>query len=74
MYVRTLFKIARLLGVSQKEIGTRLRVSKTVVSLWAKGHRPVSEAYREPLVQLFATAIAAAERRHDAAGEMLLSE
>jgi transcriptional regulator with XRE-family HTH domain len=63
VYARTLFQIAGKLGLTQKEIASRLGISHTPVSLWASGKRPVSIEYRDRLVALIGDEIAAREQR-----------
>lgn len=61
MYVRNLFKAARMLGLTQQEIAARLGIRHTQVSLWARGHRPVPRQHWEALISIIAEAIPNAE-------------
>jgi transcriptional regulator with XRE-family HTH domain len=47
-----LFKLLEAAGISKKDIASRLRVSKTLVTLWSQAKRSISWAHYEALLDL----------------------
>jgi hypothetical protein len=56
--VKHLFRLLAFLGVRHAEVRQRLGVSKTAVSLWATGKRPLPTRYQEALFDMATTAFA----------------
>jgi hypothetical protein len=50
--VKHLFRLLTFLGVSHAEVRERLGVSKTAVSLWATGKRPMPTRYQRDIFDL----------------------
>jgi hypothetical protein len=56
--VKHFFRLLAFLGVSHAEVRQHLRVSKTAVSLWATGKRPLPTRYQRALFDLATRAFA----------------
>jgi hypothetical protein len=55
--VKHFFRLLSFVGVSHAEVRQLLGVSKTAVSLWATGKRPLPTRYQQPLFNLATQAI-----------------
>jgi DNA-binding transcriptional regulator YiaG len=50
---KVLVRVCRgVLGMSQKQFGNLLGVRNTIVSLWERGHKPVSKKHRPLLIKI----------------------
>src|SRR5438093_6358206 len=59
LYVSSLFKLLKWLGISQQAVATDLGVSKSIVSQWAHAKLPLSVQYVDPFMALVADAATA---------------
>jgi transcriptional regulator with XRE-family HTH domain len=67
IYVSKLFDVLKLLKIEQQEVCRALGASKTQVSLWAHGKRPIPKSMALPFIQFIERAISnALERAMDA--------
>jgi transcriptional regulator with XRE-family HTH domain len=57
IYVKSLIGLMKCLGWEQQGIAERLGISKTAISLWATGARPISRRYEQPFLDLVAAAL-----------------
>jgi hypothetical protein len=57
IYVTSLFSLMKTLGLEQKRIAARLKISDSSTSLWATGQRPVSRRHEHPFLDLVAEGI-----------------
>jgi hypothetical protein len=57
VYVRSVFKLLRLLGVPQKTVCQQLEVAKPTVSAWATGTRPMPQRYHQRFFALVSQAL-----------------
>jgi transcriptional regulator with XRE-family HTH domain len=58
LFVKTLFALLRIRGVSQQAVARALGVSKTTVSFWAHGRDPLPNRYEHAFLDLVADAAA----------------
>src|SRR5436309_15013366 len=58
LFVKTLFALLRICGVSQQAVARTLGVSKTMVSFWAHGKEPLPSRYEHAFLDLVADAAA----------------
>src|SRR5437899_1012343 len=58
LFVKTLFALLRMRGVSQQAVARTLGVSKTTVSFWAHGRDPLPSRYEHAFLDLVADAAA----------------
>jgi hypothetical protein len=63
IYVGKLFDVLKFLEIEQQQICRQLGASKTQVSLWAHGKRPIPKAQAWPFIQFVWSAISAALTR-----------
>jgi transcriptional regulator with XRE-family HTH domain len=52
IYAKSLFELMKFLGWEQQAIAERLGVSKSSISLWATGTRPISKRHEQPFLDL----------------------
>ena len=63
IYVAKLFELLKFLEIEQRAVGKALGVSKTPISLWAHGKRPVPKAQAVPFLRYVDRAIREAIER-----------
>jgi transcriptional regulator with XRE-family HTH domain len=65
IYAKSLVRLLRTLGVDQQEIARQLRLSKSTVSLWATGARPLAKRHEQPFLDLVEATIREHQTRAD---------
>jgi transcriptional regulator with XRE-family HTH domain len=64
IYAKSLFGLMKFVGWEQREIAERLGVSKTAVSLWATGQRPIAKRHEQVFLDLVMQTLSDEEERY----------